>query len=62
MSVFSFTVNIPIATASTSWLTFYYARMFGDFSIRLRLPTASIPQTENSLCTNFCGTGEHLSA
>jgi len=46
-------VHMPIST-SESWFTFNHARIFSDLSIRLRLPTVSIPQTENHLSTNAC--------
>ena len=38
-------------STSASWFIFNHARIFSDLSIRLRLPTVSIPQTENNLST-----------
>jgi len=38
-------------------LTFNHAHVFSDFSIQLRLPTVSIPQTENNLSTNSSDAG-----
>ena len=38
-------VHMPMSI-SESWFTFNHARIFSDLSIRLRLPTVSIPQTK----------------
>ena len=46
-------IHMPMST-SESWCTFNHARIFSDLLIRLRLPTVSIPQTENNLSTNAC--------
>jgi len=49
-------VHMPMST-SESWFTFKHACIFSDLSIRLRLPTVSIPETENNLSTNACDDG-----
>ena len=56
-----FSVFTPMST-SGSWFTFNHARIFSDLSIRLRLPTVSILQTENNLSTNACDTHTRLTA